>query len=233
MNISYKNIGPLRALETDGDPNRGTIVLFHGFGANAADLAALSQEIQLPGAPQPRWIFPEGILTLDGSTRAEGGPRAWWHIDAAAVEQAMATGTHRDLSGPPPEGMSEALARAREFLAEVGANQLVIGGFSQGAMISSHLALLMPEAPAGLLLFSGNAIDVQTLEAGAANRAGLRFFQSHGTLDPILSLTGAQRLFDIFKAAGLKGDFHEFRGVHEIPRGAIEGAEKLLNEVLS
>jgi phospholipase/carboxylesterase len=232
MNIAYKNIGPLRVLETEGDPDDGVIVLFHGYGANAPDLAALSQEIQLPGNRQPRWIFPEGILTLDGSARAEGGPRAWWHIDPAAVERAMATGTHRDLSGPAPEGMDQALERTREFLEGIETSRLVIGGFSQGAMISSHLSLMLKAAPTGLLLFSGNAIDVRTLEERAGARAGLRFFQSHGTFDPILSLPGARRLFDIFTTAGLKGDFHEFPGVHEIPRGAIEGAGKLLSEVL-
>lgn len=224
MSLVRERIGPLDTISARGE-SAFTIVLFHGFGANAYDLAALHSEI--PSAPGTGWVFPEGILGL-------GGPaRAWWMVDQAAVQLAMATGQPRDLTGPPPPGLQAAREAAFAFIEELGvpANRLILGGFSQGAMLTVHLTLALPKPPAGLLLFSGNLLDRRTVAELAPARAGLRFFQSHGRQDPILSFKKAREQYDLLLECGWQGEFHEFDGEHEIPRGALQGAESLLKAI--
>ena len=207
-------IAGVECLVREGDPEVGTIVVFHGFGSNAYDMASLAESID----SRAQWVFPQGIVPLFWRARA------WWKIKRDGP---------RDLGGPMSDGAAEAVEKLLVFFQELGATRLVIAGFSQGAMISSHLALRLPEPPAGLILFSGTALDVDALADLAPGRAGLRFFQSHGAADPILPLPGARRLFDTLQAAGLDGDFHEFPGDHHIPPEALRAAADYIDQVLA
>ncbi len=215
-------IGDLRTIHLAGDQDAPTVVLFHGYGADAADLAGLADALRTPQGAS--WYFPEGFLSIGGMGRA------WWPVDQAAVELAMRTGTHRDLRGAPPPGYAEALSRAGRFLdaLAVPVRSLILGGFSQGAMLAARLCLSLPENPAALLLFSGNPIDLPTLARLAPARTGLRFFASHGRFDPVLSFAYGKEQYDCFTQSGMIGTFYEFLGGHEIPPGAMRGAEQVL-----
>src|SRR5262249_48823517 len=151
-----------------------TVVLFHGYGADGADLAPLAMELDLPRPV--RWLFPDAPLPLDW------GGRAWFPIDVAAIDRAQRTGQAVDWSN---EG---AAAPARRFLESLGVpwSRLILGGFSQGSMLATELALNAPENPLGLVILSGNLINAAEWGKLAPRRRGLPFFQSHGIADPVL-----------------------------------------------
>ncbi len=75
-------------------------------------------------------------------------------------------------------------------------SKLVIGGFSQGAMLATDVALRSDIPLAGLCLFSGTLIAEQEWVVSAPNRRGLRVSLSHGQSDAILPFTAAERLRD-------------------------------------
>jgi phospholipase/carboxylesterase len=206
-----------------------TVVLFHGYGASADDLAPLAEAI--PTQAPWRWVFPEGPLAVPLGPHSTG--RAWAHIDMEAIQRAMMRGEHRDLSGPAPRGFEEALDQGHAFLSTLGCplSQVVLGGFSQGSMLATALALTSKEAPAGLVVLSGNLVDEARLRVRAPHRQGLPFFQSHGASDPVLGLPGARRLYDLLTEAGLRGEWQEFRGGHEIPWSVIHSVGAFLDRL--
>jgi len=204
--------GALDAIEYPSpDKDALTAVCLHGYGADMRDLAPLAPEI--PVTRPVRWIFPDAPEVLDW------GGRAWFPIDVAAFEEAQRTGRPRDLSGGAPVGMAEARQELQALLEDldVPLNKLVLMGFSQGAMMAVDLALRSAQAPAGVAILSGTMVDKKHLAALAPKRQGLPFFQSHGSVDPILGFAQALELEKELKSAGWKGGLRRFEGGHGIP----------------
>jgi phospholipase/carboxylesterase len=205
-------------VKPDGDGP--VVVLLHGFGAPGTDLVPLGQVMDVP--PSVRFVFPAAPLELGWQF---GGGRAWWMIDIERMQRAMARGETRDLSREVPQGLAEARAAVVAMLDEVEARfggPIVLGGFSQGAMLSCDVALRTERPLAGLVLMSGTYLAADEWKPRMPSRAGLPVMQSHGVQDPLLPFALAERLRDDLGAAGLKVDWHGFYGQHEIPKVVLD-----------
>ena len=237
--VIRRRIGPLDCVIGGGDDDRGggdgpMVVMLHGFGAGGEDLVDLADAIDAP--PGTRWVFPAGPLALGG---AYGDGRAWWMIDLARLERELAAGRPVDRAVEVPEGLAAARAAMLALLAaltdELGRrdDRTVLGGFSQGAMLSVDVALHAPAPLAGLALMSGTLVAEDLWRARAAALAGVTVFQSHGTRDPLLPFHGAERLRDLMLAAGASVGFMPFPGGHELPPPVLAGLSELLARTLT
>src|SRR5690606_6201984 len=99
--------------------------------------------------------------------------------------------------------------------------QTILGGFSQGAMLSCDVALRAERPLAGVVLLSGTFLCEDDWRPLMPARRGLRVFQSHGVLDPLLPFDLAERLRDALVEAGAELDWVAFRGGHEIPPAVL------------
>src|ERR1700722_17433307 len=90
--------------DRDGGGNGPVVVLLHGFGAPGDDLVSLWRTPRVPAAT--RFIFPEAPRELGPGYM---GGRAWWMIDMARLQQAIARGDARD-SDEVPAGLDAARA---------------------------------------------------------------------------------------------------------------------------
>lgn len=223
-----EQIGGLRVRITGGTDGKGggrgpLILLLHGFGAPGDDLVPLADALNVPAGT--RFVFPEGPLSL---SFGPGDARAWWLIDMARIAQDRAAGRVRDLSQDIPKGLAPVRETMLAFLKEIeqkfGADpkKTVLGGFSQGAMLSCDLILHTDRPYAGLVQLSGTLLAQPVWGPLLPKRKGLPVFQSHGVQDEILPYVGAERLRDTLFHAGLSVEWHNFRGGHEIPRIVLE-----------
>jgi phospholipase/carboxylesterase len=157
-----------------------------------------------------------------------GDSRAWWIIDFARIQEDRAAGRIRDLSVEIPQGLALARERFLEFLKElprqfqIDYKKTVIGGFSQGAMLTCDAVLHTDYPFAGLVQLSGNLLAQSVWGPLMPTRKGLPVFQSHGTLDDILPHIGAERLCEALTQSGLAVERHSFRGGHEIPEAVLQ-----------
>ncbi len=222
-----RRIGPLDCLEILGDPQSPTIVLFHGYGADMNDLAPLAGAIQAP--KNSNWYFPNGHISIPIGPHSEG--RAWFPIPLAEIE----LGSALDLSEVVPPGLKRARENARAFLEKLAVPplKLVLGGFSQGAMLATEVVMHMDQPPAGLVLLSGTLVNSKEWEQLAKKKAGLRFFQAHGSRDQILSFAHAQKLEQLLKRAGWRGQLQRFEGAHEIPSEVLIQLGGFLRQVFT
>lgn len=200
-------------------------VLLHGFGANADDLVPLADMIDAP----VRWLVPDAPLELAQMSRA------WWMLDIAQLEADMRSGVARDRRAEVPAELATVRARMTQLLDEAqarfGFERLVLGGFSQGAMLALDVALHRPQAPAGLLLMSGTLIADAVWQPRMAHLAGVPVVLSHGRHDALLPFAAAEELRDRLRAAGAVVDWQPFVGGHEIPPDVLDAAGQLLNSV--
>jgi phospholipase/carboxylesterase len=195
----------------------GAIVLTHGRGADPHDLEPLLELLD----PDRRLlgIFPRGPLRLP-----PGGQH--WYI----VRQVGSP--DRDTFLPTFE---ELAAHLESVLSEhgLGWDRTVLGGFSQGAVMSYALALGAGRPrPAAVLAFSGFIPSVEGFDLALADRAGLPVSISHGTLDPVISVGFARDARDRLTAAGLDVRYREDHVGHTIAPAALAQARAVLEDAL-
>jgi phospholipase/carboxylesterase len=164
-----------------------------------------------------RYAFPPGIV--DMASRGSRG-RAWWAIDIEARGAAIARGP-RDMSNFDPDGLAEAREWLRAKLDELQRGEpsrpLVLGGFSQGAMLACDFVLHDPRPVDGLVLFSGARIRRSVWRRLYPSRSGLRAFMSHGRSDDDLSYQAAERFQEELRSFAWDVTWCPFDGGHEIP----------------
>ena len=178
----------------EGDP-AGTLVLLHGRGADEHDLYplldALDPERRLRG------LTPRGPLSLPP------GGRHWYQLggfptpDAATFRPSFtALGELLDGLQPP----------------------VVLGGFSQGAVMTYALGLGRgrQNRPAALIPLSGFIPVVEGLELDWTELEGYPVAIAHGSLDPVISVEWSRAARDTLNAAGAQVGYHEAPLPHTI-----------------
>ncbi len=224
-----------------GGPDReggGTgpmLVLLHGYGAPGEDLVPLARQLAVD--PSVRFAFPAAPRILEMGLPSGQAGRAWWPIDMVELQRAVMHNDFETLTGRVPAGLSEARTAIATLLdvleQEHGAarDKLVLGGFSQGAMLATDVALRAERPPAALAILSGSLIAKGEWLPLMKARAGLPVLQSHGRTDPVLGFQIAEMLHQELTSAALAVEFLAFSGGHTIPNGAVDALSKLVKRV--
>jgi phospholipase/carboxylesterase len=182
-----------------GEP-RGTIVLLHGRGADEHDLLPLLGVLD----PERRY---RGI-TLGAPLSLPPGGRHWYAV-------------HR-VGFPDPATFGPTYAALQRKLDDelaIDWSTTVIGGFSQGGVMSYALGLGpgRPQ-PAGILAMSCfiPVLDDGSWEPDLASRPQLPVAHVHGANDPVISVDFARAAREQLEAAGLPLLYREFPGAHHV-----------------
>lgn len=214
-----RQLGKIHCQEINHDDDAPWVIFFHGYGADCNDLFPLGEVISTKQTLN--WLFPNGPLEVPIGPAWTG--RAWWNIDMMEVQRAMERGEHRDFTNETPKGLDKSFDKAMEMIKQLRVpwNKIVLGGFSQGAMLATELYLRAPETPAGLVIMSGTLLHQEEWKKLIPARSGERFFQSHGESDGVLGFKQAQKLETLLTQNGMKGSLMSFRGGHEIPQPVL------------
>jgi phospholipase/carboxylesterase len=218
--------------DREGAGNGPVVVLLHGFGAPGDDLVPLWRTIDAPAGT--RFVFPAAPIDL--GPRYMGG-RAWWFIDLEERLRRQALGDMRDVVEVPPgldaaRGKVDGMLQAVDKALAPPEGGLVLGGFSQGAMLALDTALRSQRPLAGLVLMSGTHIAANEWAARFDARRGLPVFMSHGRADEILPFAVAEGLRDTLIEHGLPVDWVPFREGHGIAPAVVVGVGSFLRRVL-
>lgn len=241
MRAERMRLGELDCVVADalplGDRPDLLVVLGHGFGASGEDLVGLAPALAslAPAlAARARFVFPAAPLTLEEVGMPDG--RAWYRLPPDVL-----MGRMRDwdrFARETPEGLlpaRRALTSVLDALVErtgLPYGRMVLGGFSQGAMVSTDVALHLDAPPAGLVLLSGSLMSQDAWQLRAEGRPGLPVFQSHGRHDDVLVFSQAERLRDLLESAGARVEFHPFDGPHTIPSETVDALAEFLTRRL-
>ena len=210
-------------------PSRGDcVVLLHGFGADADDLAPLGE--YLKSGSKFSWFFPQGLMSVPIGPMMSG--RAWFQIDIAALDRAIAQGEHRLMAPTRPKGLDAAVQAVTKSLLDLrkeGFN-IILGGFSQGAMVATDLFLQGQVPIKKLVILSGTLLDQDQWRQKISIRDSIPIFWSHGKSDPILPFSAADELRQIFEQHNFSVTEQPFSGGHEIPERVLKELDHFLLE---
>lgn len=217
LGLQFDRIAGLDVLRTDRmSANRPTAILLHGYGADFQDLAGLAS--YLDQHTTLNWVFPNGSELV--AFHPISSRRAWFPFEKDIFDERNTI----DYGLTIPPGLDAAADRIQALLKELHLNpkQLILGGFSQGAIVSCHVALQLPASPKILIQLTSNLIGSSLWQRQLKFHKDLRIFQSHGRQDPILSFEKAKQLHEQFKMHCKKVEFLPFDGGHEIPPTVID-----------
>ena len=103
--------------------------------------------------------------------------------------------------------------RAKDFPAD----QIILGGFSQGCLMALETGLHYPHRIAGIIGISGWVFEIENLIRNLTPVAkSQRLLITHGQFDPILPFAEVRKQVRQLKAAGLNVAWHEFPKEHTI-----------------
>lgn len=194
-----------------GTPQPWLLVLMHGVGSNEEDLFGLAPHVP----PQFH------VLSLRAPYRMGPGAHAWF---------AFTVGLDGSRTiDEPQEAASRALvaqtvdAAARQL--GVPADRVVVGGFSQGGIMSLSLLLTRPELlRAAMVLHSRLLPQVLPLAVPAQALQGRQLWVSHGVQDNVIPLASARAIRDHAQSLPLDLSYREYPGMHEIRPAELQDA---------
>jgi phospholipase/carboxylesterase len=177
----------------NGQTPKNLIVMLHGWGANAEDLASLAPYLDLsdctfifPNAPYPYPYSPTG--------------RAWYDLRV--------------------ENMYQGLKQSREILTTwiqslegsmgVPLSQTILSGFSQGGAMTIDVGLGLPLA--GLVAMSGYLHD----DIIPQNNYSTPVLIMHGKKDKVIPLQAAVKARETLESLGISVQYQDFDIEHEI-----------------
>ena len=179
----------LHALErpAEGEP-QGSLALLHGRGADEHDLYPLLDVLD----PERRLhgLTPQGPLALPP------GGRHWYRLAG--------------IPTPDPDTFWPSFLELSELLDSLPP-PLVLGGFSQGAVMTYALAFGRGPAkrPAAVLPLSGFMPSVDGLELDFTGADGYPVAIAHGSLDPVIPVDYSRAARDVLADSGADVAYHE------------------------
>ncbi|KAA0920174.1 alpha/beta hydrolase [Aquicoccus porphyridii] len=176
-----------------GENPRSVVVFLHGYGANGEDLLGLADPL---GEHLPDTLF----IAPDAPEKCAASPVGYqWFpipwIDGSSEEEAE-------------RGMRAAVDDLNAFLDGVLVDedmlpeQMVLFGFSQGSMMSLHVAPRREDEISGIVAFSGRILNPELLVDEAVSKPPVLLV--HGDADDVVPPASLPQAAEALQEAGFK-----------------------------
>jgi len=168
-------------------------VFLHGYGANGADLLGLA-DVLGEHLPDTLFVAPDAPETIPGMPSGfQWFPIPW--LDGSSEEEAA-------------RGMASAVEDLNAFLdallvdEDLLPEQMVLFGFSQGTMMSLHVAPRREDEIAGVVGFSGRLLRPDSLVDETQSRPPVLLL--HGDADDVVPVQSLPEAAEALQNAGWK-----------------------------
>lgn len=214
LSLRYVLNVPSRSSDTAEMP---MVVMIHGRGADARDLADLAPLLDSPRGC--RFVFPNAPKAFEPSPGMAFG---WTWFE-----------------GWPPlhDSIVESRTTLLRFIDEVTSRyptpegKLVLAGFSQGALMALDSGLRTEKRVAGIVALSGGLYEHDLIDL--TSHADLPLFIAHGEQDQVVPINYARRARSLLESAGLSVDYHEYPMAHQVIQEEIDDLKVFLSRVIS
>lgn len=172
---------------------RSVVVFLHGYGANGADLLGLADPL---GEHLPDTLF----VAPDAPENCPGAPMGYQWFPIPWIDGSSEEESERSMRAAVDDlnAFLDALLVDEDLLPE----QMVLFGFSQGTMMSLHVAPRREDEIAGIVAFSGRVLSPDLLVDEAVSKPPVLLV--HGDADDVVPPQSLPEAADALQAAGFK-----------------------------
>ena len=188
--------------EPQSGDTRSAVVYLHGYGANGADLLGLADPLA-DHLPDTLFVAPDAPENCAGSPFGyQWFPIPW--IDGSSEEESS-------------RGMQQAVEDLNAFLdalmvdEDLLPEQVCLFGFSQGTMMSLHVAPRREDPVAGIVAFSGRLLEPELLADEVQSRMPILLV--HGDQDDVVPVQSLPQAAEALQNAGFSDVYaHVMKG---------------------
>ena len=188
--------------EPQSGDTRSAVVFLHGYGANGADLLGLADPLA-EHLPDTLFVAPDAPENCAGSPLGyQWFPIPW--IDGSSEEESS-------------RGMQQAVEDLNAFLdalmvdEDLLPEQVGLFGFSQGTMMSLHVAPRREDPVAGIVAFSGRLLEPELLADEV--QSPMPILLVHGDQDDVVPVQSLPQAAEALQNAGFSDVYaHVMKG---------------------
>lgn len=191
--------------------NKG-IILLHGVGSNENDLFGLAGHL------------PEDFYVISPRGQFSAGPEryAWYHVDFS---------NGRPVINDGQEESSRELIR--NFISQVkeryNLEEVYLGGFSQGAIMSYSIGLTHPGEITGIISLSGRILQqIRDLIKKEDRLQHVKVFVAHGIADSMLPVQYAREAKEYLQELNVQLTYHEYDMGHRVSEEELDDLSEWL-----
>ncbi len=203
---------------------RSVVVFLHGYGANGADLLGLAEPL---GEHLPDTLF----LAPDAPERCAGAPFGFQWFPIPWIDGSSEEESERGIMAAAAD--LDAFLDAVMVDEDVLPEQMVLFGFSQGTMMSLHVAPRRPDPVAGIVAFSGRLLAPDLLADEVVSRPPVLLV--HGDQDDLVPVQSLPEAAEALQNAGWTDVYaHIMKGTgHGIAPDGLSVALAFMRDKLS
>ena len=183
---------------------KNAVILCHGYGGDGKDISIL--------AGYWRTYLPDTIFICpDAPEKCEASPSGfqWFDLTDQDPEQILSKSLVAENK------LNKLIDEVKEGY-NLLANQIIIGGFSQGSMISLQTGIKRKDKINSILGYSGKIIDLEHLSKNIVSRPNI--FLMHGDIDQVVSVDGLLEAKNFFNKNNYEIETKIFKDCeHRIP----------------
>ena len=183
---------------------KNAVILCHGYGGDGKDISIL--------AGYWRTYLPDTIFICpDAPEKCEASPSGfqWFDLTDQDPEQILSKSLVAENK------LNKLINEVKEGY-NLLANQIIIGGFSQGSMISLQTGIKRKDKINSILGYSGKIIDLEHLSKNIFSRPNI--FLMHGDIDQVVPVDGLLEAKNFFNKNNYEIETKIFKNCeHRIP----------------
>ena len=183
---------------------KNAVILCHGYGGDGKDISIL--------AGYWKSYLPDTIFICpDAPEKCDASPSGfqWFDLMDQTPEQILSKSLVAEIK------LNKLIDEVKEKN-NLLANQIAIGGFSQGCMISLQTGIKRKDKINSVIGYSGKIIDIEHLNKNIVSRPNIILM--HGDIDQVVTIDGLLEAKDFFNKNDYKIETKIFKNCeHRIP----------------
>lgn len=188
--------------------HKATVIWLHGLGDSGEGFLPVASQLALPEELGVRFIFPHAPVqpvTINGGMAM----RSWYDIKSMDLDKRA-----------DETGVRESAAKVEQLIKQelengIAADKIILAGFSQGGVISLHLAPRLPQKLAGVMALSTYMCVPEKLTE-EARQTGLTVFMAHGRHDDVVPHRAGRNAFDVLSAHNMDVSWQDYPMAHQV-----------------
>lgn len=188
--------------------HKASVIWLHGLGDSGDGFLPVAAQLALPDELGVRFIFPHAPIqpvTLNGGMAM----RSWYDIKSMDLENRADEAGVRESAAKIEQLIEQELASG------IAADKIILAGFSQGGVISLHLAPRYSKKLAGVMALS-TYMCVPNKFADEAKHTNLNVFMAHGRHDDVVPHSAGRNAFDVLQANNMDVSWQDYPMAHQV-----------------
>ena len=183
---------------------KSAVILCHGYGGDGKDISILANYWRAH-LPDTVFVCPDAPEKCEASSSGY----QWFDLMDRSQEQVLSKSLVAEIK------LNKLIDEVKEKN-NLLANQIVIGGFSQGCMISLQTGIKRKDRVNSIVGYSGRIIDTEHLSKNIVSKPNIILM--HGDIDQIVPASSLLEAKDFFSKNNYEIETHIFKNCeHRIP----------------